>query len=45
MQEVLTEMAVGQAMKFRMKDNTPFRIFGLPKNLLLEVRSDFPFRL
>jgi small subunit ribosomal protein S29 len=36
--EILTENVVGQAMEFRTKDNTPFRIFGLPKNMLLEFR-------
>lgn len=42
-QEILTEMAVGQAMQFRVKDTTPFRIFGLPKNILLEVRTNTSF--
>jgi small subunit ribosomal protein S29 len=31
---------VGSVMDFGTKDHGPIRIFGLPKNMLLEVRTD-----
>jgi hypothetical protein len=37
LQELLTKNMVGKAAKFILKENDPFRIFGLPKNMLLEV--------
>lgn len=38
MQDLLTPEVVGTAMKFGARENEPFRIFGLPRNLVLEVR-------
>ncbi|KIM88314.1 hypothetical protein PILCRDRAFT_814211 [Piloderma croceum F 1598] len=35
---LLTEQVVGKVMDFGMNENDPFRIFGLPKDLLLEFR-------
>jgi hypothetical protein len=28
---------IGKALKFPMRDNDAFRIYGLPKNMLVEV--------
>lgn len=36
-QETITPAVVSQALKFPHNDKDPFRIFGLPRNLLVEV--------
>ena len=34
---MLTRIVESQALKFPHNDNDPFRIFGLPRNILVEV--------
>ncbi|OAX38521.1 hypothetical protein K503DRAFT_718053 [Rhizopogon vinicolor AM-OR11-026] len=36
--EMLTRIVESQALKFPHNDNDPFRIFGLPRNILVEYR-------
>jgi small subunit ribosomal protein S29 len=36
---MLTRIVESQALKFPHNDNDPFRIFGLPRNILVEVRA------
>ena len=37
LQEILTEAVVAQGLAFPSNEKDPFRVFGLPRNLLLEV--------
>lgn len=36
---MLTRVVESQALKFPHNENDPFRIFGLPRNILVEVRG------
>lgn len=36
-QEILTDVATSQVLAFPSDEKNPFRVFGLPRNLLVEV--------